>query len=156
MKIFKINEHIEAVCDYDKTRNGFKHTATLFIDGIECNSTKICYLNRTWEAYEYQSVLLKLINNSSLSDDEKTFCKDWAEGDHTDWSNFKMVSNIAKLGEIFCTNQKDKNDWKERMLKAGLGNSGLEMPDDWDSLDEATKEERLNKVIAFAANPQGE
>jgi hypothetical protein len=54
---------------------------------------------------------------------------------------------VAKMGELLCDNQKDKNDWKARMLKAGLGNSGLEMPEDWDTLDEDTKQARLDGVI---------
>ena len=33
------------------------------------------------------------------------------------------------------------------MLKAGLEDKGLVMPDDWDGLDENEKEERLNKAI---------
>ena len=44
--------------------------------------------------------------------------------------------------------KKEKNDWKARMLKSGFGNMGLEMPEDWNSLDEETKEARLNAVIA--------
>lgn len=43
--------------------------------------------------------------------------------------------------------QKAKNDWKARMLKAGLENKGLSMPDDWEQLSEDEKEKRLNKVI---------
>ena len=148
MKIFKITEHIEVVCDSAKTRNGFKHTATLMIDGAEQESTKCNYLNRTWERYEYQSVLQKVINNSKvLSEEDKKICLEFAEGDHTDWSAFNMTSGISKLGDLFCDNQKDKNDWKARMLKAGLGNSGLEIPEDWDTLDEDTKQARLDGVI---------
>ena len=74
-------------------------------------------------------------------------CKDYLSGDRTDWSEFKMVQNITQLGEIFCDNQKDKNDWKARMIKAGLGDKGLIMPDDWDTLDEDTKQARLDLVL---------
>ena len=56
---------------------------------------------------------------------------------------------IAQLGEVFCDNQKDKNDWKARMLKVGMEGKGLQMPDDWDQLDEDTKEARLNAVIGL-------
>jgi hypothetical protein len=51
------------------------------------------------------------------------------------------------MGELFCDNQKDKNDWKVRMLKAGLENKGLIMPEDWNTLDEDTKQARLDGVI---------
>lgn len=59
----------------------------------------------------------------------------------------KRTAAVAKLGEFFGQTQKEKNDWKARMLKAGLGNSGFEMPADWDELDEETKEARLNAAI---------
>lgn len=148
MRIFKINEHIEVVCDWVKTRMAFKHVATLFIDGIEHESTKICYQNRTWESYEYQSVLQKIIRETTaLTPEQKEQALAFANKDNTDWSSFKMISGIAKLGELLTTNQKDSNDWKTRMLKAGLESYGLEMPDDWDALDEPTKEQRLNAVI---------
>ena len=60
----------------------------------------------------------------------------------------KSVAMIAKMGEFFAETQKDKNDWKARMLKAGLQDRGLIMPDDWDELDESEKEKRLNGAIA--------
>ena len=54
---------------------------------------------------------------------------------------------IMAMGNIMGGNQTEKNSWKERMLKAGLQNKGLIMPDDWNELDEATKEIRLNNVM---------
>ena len=148
MKIFEITPKIKVVCDYAKTRNGFKHIAKLCINGEEVEETKCCYLNRTWERYEYQSVLQKVIDKSKfLSDEEKAVCMEFAKGDHTNWDAFKMTGMIAKMGEVLCTDQKEKNDWKARMIKAGLGNSGLIMPDDWESLGEDEKEKRLDLVI---------
>ena len=153
-RIFKISEKIEVVCRSESTRSGFRHLATLFIDGKEDVKTKCCYLNRTWERFEFQSVLFKAIEKSSLSDKEKKLCKKWADGDRTDWSEFNTIKGIAMMGEILCDNKKDKNDWKARMLKAGLENKGLQMPEDWDSLDEETKEARLNKVIEVMGDKQ--
>ena len=48
----------KVICFTEKTRNGFKHVAVL-----EYNEEKITvnYLNRTWESFEYQTVLNKLI-----------------------------------------------------------------------------------------------
>ena len=65
-------------------------------------------------------------------------------------SMLKSISMVVSMGEIFCDKKKDKNDWKLRMLKAGLENKGLSVPDDWDTLTEAEKEKRLNGVIAIA------
>jgi len=61
MKIFTLDKRFSVVCEWKNTRNGFKHEATLCSNG-ECVATvKCCYLNRTWEVYEYESVLKKLI-----------------------------------------------------------------------------------------------
>lgn len=154
MKIFKITPEIEVVCDSERTRYGFRHLATLFINGIEREKDKCCYYNRTWERYEYQSVLYNVINkafkNKILTEEQKKICDEFIEGDHTDWTPFKTVSNVAKLGEVFCDNQKDKNDWKKRMLKAGLPE--LDIPEDWDTLSEDEKGKRLDKVIELASN----
>jgi hypothetical protein len=62
---------------------------------------------------------------------------------------FKTVAMVAQMGEIFGDTQKEKNDWKLRMLKAGI--NGLDIPSDWDSLSEDEKERRLNKVIKFSS-----
>jgi len=156
MRTFKISKKIEVVCEWKKTRTAFKHVATLLLDGKEVESAKVCYLNRTWESYKFQTVLGHLVKKSTvLTEEEKKVCNKFIDGNHTDWSDFKQISNIAKLGDVFCDNQKDKNDWKKRMIKAGFENKGLTIPDDWDTLDEATKEARLNKIIKLAGNVGG-
>lgn len=149
MKKFILSDNIEAICDSKKTRNGFKHTATLLIDGNEQESVKVNYLNRTWERYEYQSVLEKLVENSKiLNETEKTKAKNIIENYKESNDMFRSIAMVAKMGEIFCQNdQKKTNDWKERMIKTGLENQGFIMPDDWNNLNENEKEKRLNGVI---------
>jgi len=57
----------------------------------------------------------------------------------------KSASMVAMFGDLLCDNQKEKNDWKKRMLDAtGL----LDFPEDWDDLSEDEKQKRLDKVIA--------
>ncbi len=62
-------------------------------------------------------------------------------------TTFSAIGMAAMMGDVFGKTKKEKNDWKTRMLKAGLENSGLIMPDDWDSLSEKQKEKRLNAAI---------
>jgi len=148
MKTFKVNDTIEIVCEWKKTRSAFKHEATLIVNGESVESTKICYLNRTWERYEYESVMKKLVDKTGyLTSGEKKLCLDFINQDNTDRSDFKAIATVAKLGDLFCSTTKEKNDWKTRMLKAGLENKGLIMPEDWDTLSEEEKTSRLNKVI---------
>jgi hypothetical protein len=59
MRVFKCGK-ITIVCRSMSTRNGFKHVAELAGgDSATCH-----YLNRTWEAFEFQSVLSKLIEGT--------------------------------------------------------------------------------------------
>ena len=63
MRIFKLDDDYSIVCNFVKTRSGFKHTASLCRHRQEVLAVKECYLNRTWESFEYESVILKVINN---------------------------------------------------------------------------------------------
>lgn len=148
MKIFDINKHIRVVCEAGKTRNGFKHTATLMYDGLEQESVKINYLNRTWERYEYQSVLYRLAEKSNtLTADERALLRHYAENHDERDDGLHATAMVMALGDLFGQDQKGSNDWKTRMMRAGLEGRGLIMPDDWDELDEDTKTARLNAVI---------
>lgn len=158
MKTFQIGRGVEVVCNFENTRYGFRHLANLIIDGRDVETAKCTYQNRTWESYEFQSVLYALyekVEKQGLLSDYltkkfKRLIKDnWQvkAKQETD-QEFKTVAMVAKMGEFFGANQKESNDWKARMLKAGLENKGLIMPEDWDDLDEDTKQARLDKVIA--------
>ncbi len=151
MKIFKVNKNIEIVCEFKNTRRGFKHTATLLYNNNERESVKVCYLNRTWESFTFETVLEKLAEESNtLSDNEKKLFQKYIKNGgriDDDLKPLKTVAMVASLGNIFGKTQKEKNDWKTRMLKAGLEGKGLIMPDDWNELSEEEKEKRLNGVI---------
>ena len=62
MKIFNVNfqgEKNSIYCKCENTRNGFKHVATMNYNGNTYVATSY-YINRTWEYFEYQSVIKKL------------------------------------------------------------------------------------------------
>lgn len=151
MQTFTINKHLEVICESINTRYGFKHLAILFRDGEEIGSAKCCYYNRTWERYQYENVLEKLAHKNNLTKKENQLFKLKIKNQFRDEDpaikNLKTIGMVAGLGELFGQTQKEKNDWKERMLRAGLEGKGLDMPADWDSLDEDTKEARLNGAI---------
>ena len=71
MKIFNLDDTYNIVCNWKKTRNGFKHTANLCKNGFSVFETKICYLNRTWESFEYESILFKVVNEYFEKEKEK-------------------------------------------------------------------------------------
>jgi len=168
MQIFQITRRISIACESVGTRSGFKHVARLMLNGRECDETKCCYQNRTWERYQFHDVLNKLVTGTkSLNDDERAKCKTWIANygkeapktgrDQTNRAPRKMVKTesgalkavamVAAMGDVFGGSRRESNDWKARMLKAGLQGAGLIMPDDWDTLSETVKEQRLNAAI---------
>ncbi len=72
MRTFKIDENTLIVCNSEGTRSGFRHTANLMINGYQQGVAKICYLNRTWEKFEFQSVMEKLIKVTDLTPEQKS------------------------------------------------------------------------------------
>lgn len=152
MKTFTLNDTYSVVCERKKTRSAFKHEATLLKNWEQIDSTKICYQNRTREAYEFESVLYKLLAWCKLFSQEevKQFMDvAWWKSKQEVEDNFKMIWAIAKMWEVFWNTPQEKNDWKTRMLKAGL--PWLEIPSDWDTLTEDEKQIRLDMVIAELA-----
>jgi hypothetical protein len=62
MRIFNLDNKYSVICNTKETRNGFKHDAVICRNGYEVfGKTKICYLNRTWEQFTYESVLVKVV-----------------------------------------------------------------------------------------------
>ena len=154
MTTFEINDTTRIVCEHVNTRTAFKHVAKLYVNRELQDETKICYQNRTWESYEFESVLSQLIDVTGIlkGEEKAEFLENRGrlEKEKVD-QQFGAISSIMKIGEVLSETRKDKNDWKTRMLKAGLGNSGLIMPEDWEQLPEEEKEKRLNNIIkAFA------
>jgi hypothetical protein len=156
-KTFQIGDGYEIIAHWEKTRNGFRHMVTLMKDGNQVDQAKETYLNRTWESYEFETaiknLLDKAVKNKEITIQQKDMALARAEGKSKEETDrmFKTTAMVAQMGEFFGKTQKDKNDWKKRMLKAGM--PGLDIPEDWDKLSEDEKETRLNKVIEGMKKP---
>ena len=140
MKTFELDKEFSVLCQYKKTRNGFKHTASIWKDGLMIFKTKECYLNRTWESYEYQSVLHKAIRAYFKGPEAEKYIKQEDRKDHSD-GFLKSVGMVMAFGDILCNTEKEKNDWKKRMVSTV---PGIEIPEDFDTLTEEEKARRLN------------
>lgn len=70
MEIFKLGNAV-VVCESKSTRNGFKHEATLLINGCEHETAKCMYQNRTWESYRFQTVLHKVLEKATVLSADK-------------------------------------------------------------------------------------
>ena len=143
-KVFDLSGDIRARCWWEKTRNGFRHLAILFVSWKEQSRVKVCYQNRTWEEYRYQSVLKKLVENSELSESDKKKCiKEIKKPRKTE--SFKALKGVLAIGNLLNIDEskENQNKFKVRMIKAQFENCGIDFPDDWDTLSEDEKEKRL-------------
>lgn len=155
-RYIKITKDIHVNVWSENTSYGFRHLAEIIRGWQTVETAKCTYYNRTWESYEFESVLKGLLKKVEKSKDLTTyelkkFKQVIANGGREETkrikSEFNTIGAIASLGAIFSTTQKESNDWKLRMVKAGLESKGLIMPEDWETLTEDVKEERLNKLI---------
>lgn len=151
MKTFQIDKNIEVVCESQKTRYGFRHLATLLLNGREVDKAKVCYYNRTWESYEFETVLRKLVGSKALTKEQNVILSRFIENpkrSEDDCIDLGLIGGIAAMGGIIHGGDpKLAADWKLRMIKAGLENRGLEIPEDWDTLTEEEKNARLDGAI---------
>lgn len=150
MKTFQINKEIKIEAEHYETRYSWGHKAWLYLNDKEIAYKKITYYNRTWESYEFQTILFAIIRKAgkALTAEQIAQADDYIRTFNERDPMLNTVAMVAKMGEFFGQNQKEKNDWKTRMLKAGLEHKGLIIPEDWDELDEEAKQVRLDKVIA--------
>ena len=58
----QITNDFYIVCKSFSNSRSWGHIAIAYYKGQEVASSRIAYQNRTWERYQYESVMLKLIN----------------------------------------------------------------------------------------------
>lgn len=69
-RIFNIDENTVVICKTYATRSSWGHKATVMKNGIITTQAKIVYYNRTWEKYQFQSVLVKVLEKDGYSSKE--------------------------------------------------------------------------------------
>ena len=109
MKIFNVNfqgEKNSIYCKCENTRNGFKHVATMYYN--RNTYVAVCYyLNRTWECFEYQSVIRKLFYTISDEMKEKAV-EEWKTA-----KGRKRISSIERERIYKDVNALFKNSFME-------------------------------------------
>lgn len=75
MKVFTFNNVYSIACEFEETKQGFKHVATLLKNGCGQGNgeTVVRYLNRTWECYEFETVLKRCIDDNFEGVEHKKF-----------------------------------------------------------------------------------
>lgn len=75
MRIFNLNKVYSVVCNSESTRYGFRHLATLHKNGFEIAKAKACYYNRTWESFQFETVMLDLISANFTGKEKARYIK---------------------------------------------------------------------------------
>ena len=75
MRLFNLSDSCTVVCESQNTRSGFRHVAVLLWNGEEIDRTKCLYQNRTWERFQYQSVLCRLIDKCFKGAEREKFLR---------------------------------------------------------------------------------
>jgi hypothetical protein len=151
MTTFQVTDALTVTCKCQQTRTGFRHVAELRAHGAVVAKAMVRYQNRTWESFEFQRVVARLAASSDVSPAVRETLYAFLATYHAPPDPmFKAVTMVAALGDVFAGDSlADKNAWKLRMLKAGLTSRGLDVPDDFDGLDEEEKARRLDGILAI-------
>lgn len=148
-KTFPINDNYSINCYWDRTRYGFRHIAKLIrlqdsagaSDYTEIARAKVCYYNRTWESFEYETVISCLLDRAKIvSKDQKSEFMSMLRRGELDRINasFGFIGAMAKAVSLLADSPKEANDRKEGVLKSALGPQGLIMPETWQSEEART------------------
>jgi hypothetical protein len=88
----------EIVNNCGGTRNGFKHESTLFHYGNEVENARVCYLNRTWECYTYQTSMREVVHKYT------TKIKNRIVDDYKNENNVKRLTqkHKEKIEKLFA------------------------------------------------------
>ena len=108
----------EFVCEYYETSRSWGHKVTMFKNGIEYETNKVRYYNRTWEMWTYQSAISGAIY-TAIDKREKRLIED-----------YKYNNNISRLSsakkEEIINNDGIIKELKELKTSINNGNRGGE------------------------------
>lgn len=125
---------------------------------LKSYSTIVCMIDRNNKAIVYgtysrttlRHIKEFLKQKGFKADSENQILQDY-ENDEPEPEKGTGILNTIKMvcafGDIINTEQKEKNDWKKRMINAGLENRGISFPDDWETLTEEEKANRLDGAL---------
>ena len=144
-KEFKIDENVTVECGSQRTSYGFRHLAVLRENGSRKAEAKACYYNRTWEAFEYQSVIHKIIRKCYQGERAKIYMEKadvLGRGMVDDF--FGSIKAMAAMGEVLGASQEQKTSIKKAVLSSI---PGIDFPEGFDSLPAEEKARRIDGAL---------
>ena len=146
------NKSVSVTCESKSNRSGFYHLGKLYYQNRLVLKKKIQYYNRTWEAWEFQSLLENLLDKAKKELPDKAIIDlkaliEKENGVREAWVNTKSnnLKKAFKMIDIMLPKRK-ANKAKMNLLRSEF-RGGLVVPSNWDELDEDEKQTRLNKAV---------
>jgi len=95
MDKFTVNSEFTFSCRYYNRLNGFQHNCTLYKGDKRLSSCHIEYWNRTWELFNFQSVMQHAVNlarsNKKISEAQQEELLKWLKEERRpDWKDIKI------------------------------------------------------------------
>jgi len=147
-KELQLTPKITLELSWIKTPYGFKHEAVAKMDTNEIlGKTKCVYYNRTWEKYEYQTVILQAIDLFAPEDQKEALRKYYKEVNHlpgeTDF--LQTVSAASAMFGVICGDDKETaTKYQKKFLEKV---PGINFPEGFDDLPLEEREKRLSGAI---------
>lgn len=145
--VFELDEQYRIVCTSKSNRTGFVHVATLEKNGVGIKTARAQYYNRTWECFQFQTVIENLLTKSFKGKDEliAAYRKKADEiGREEVEKFFKPFKALAAMADLLGGSQKEKVALKAKTLQAV---PGVSFPDDFGALPIEEQERRINKAL---------
>ena len=157
MRTITLPDGYELRCKSENTRSGFRHLAYLHKDGVKVAQAKVCYLNRTWERYTFETVIHRVLDNyfkrASIFG-AKEIMQQYIEladkdGLHADLAPFRATGMFDALAKLFSegSDLATRNKMRMTSLKARLPELDLSP---LEGLSEEEKAKRLDQVVDMA------
>lgn len=138
-KVFELDDVYSITCWVYETRYSWGHYAEIDKNGSVFDTEKYTYYNRTWEAYTYQSIIHGLISKAKLPEAYKKIADVLGEGNTKD--ELGKVRALATMSRLIGT----PDSTLETLIAVTSG--AITKPDDWDTLTEEEKKDRVDKAI---------
>jgi hypothetical protein len=144
---FNIGNGLTIECRSERTRYGFRHMAVARMGLHEVAKSKACYYNRTWERFEFESVIRGVASRLPKNQGAEVlaFCDK-----HREPNRLAPVAAVMGLLGLLAKGQAEANAAQTRILKTV---PGIDLPADWDGLPEDVKAKRLAGVQKVMREP---
>lgn len=156
VKIFTVTNELTVFCQWQNTSYGFRHLGWLRRNGYEIARAKATYYNRTWESFQYQSVIKDLYASvkSGLTPAEDAAFKQLCEHGYVDVNDkpadpFQAMTGLFAIASLLADNKADEVALKTRALES---TPGINLPDDFKTLPLEERERRINSAFNVIKN----